>query len=333
MCICLFLISTQKGTLETIKDVLTSLQVKNLLIYPDFCKMISEKPSAIKIWIYAARPKTLPAALASVFTATALTWHDHVFIWQPAVYCLVFALLAQIAANLINDYLDFKGGIDTKERLGPTRAVAAGWVKPKTMLLASIATIILAVLCGTLLLPYGGPQLWWVGIACVLFCGLYSPLSRYGLGDLFVLIFFGLIPVMFTYFVQAGYFSWTSIILGCITGILSINILISNNYRDYYTDKATGKNTSIVLLGLNFGQKFYLSTGIVACLLNLWLFGLLGHIWLGFIAWLFLPFHFKAWKTLIRIGKGRELNIILGYSSRNLLIFCLLEMIALVVVV
>jgi 1,4-dihydroxy-2-naphthoate octaprenyltransferase len=289
-----------------------------------------EKPSAFNVWLHAARPKTLPAALAPVFTASALAWHHHAFIWKAALYCLGFALLAQIAANFINDYLDFRVGVDTHERLGPTRAVAAGQVKPATMLGASIFTIILAVLCGTLLLPYGGPQLWWVGLACVIFCGLYSPLSRFGLGDLFVLIFFGLVPVMFTYFVQAGHFSGSAVMLGIIIGILSINILISNNYRDYYTDKATGKHTSIVLLGLNFGQKFYLFTGITACILNLWLFSLEGNILWGLAAWLFLPFHITAWKKLITIGKGRELNILLAYSSRNLLIFCLLEMVALV---
>ncbi|MFT3903944.1 MAG: 1,4-dihydroxy-2-naphthoate octaprenyltransferase [Niabella sp.] len=292
--------------------------------------MISGKPAPIKIWLHAARPKTLPAALAPVFAATALAWHDDAFLLKPAFYCLGFALLAQIAANYINDYLDYKSGTDTADRLGPVRAVAAGWVRPSAMLLVSILTLALAVACGALLIPYGGSQLWWVGAACVVFCLLYSPLSRYGMGDVFVLVFFGIVPVLFTYYVQSGQFSTASFLLGCIIGILSTNILISNNYRDYYTDKATGKNTSIVMFGLAFGERCYLFTGIVACLLNLWFFALLGNAWWGLLAWLFLPLHMQAWKTMRRIAKGRTLNIMLAYSSRNLLLFCLLEIIALV---
>lgn len=282
--------------------------------------------------MHAARPKTLPAALSPVIVASALAWYDGVLKLPAAMWCLGFALLAQIAANFINDYLDFKKGIDTKDRVGPARAVASGWIAPRKMLLASVVAWALAMLCGLQLIPYTyfSWNLWWVGGFSTLFCYLYSPLSRYGLGDLLVLIFFGLVPVMFTYFVQSGKFPLSSILLGIMIGLLSINILIANNYRDYDTDKKACKRTSIVLFGKKFGLVFYLSTGIAACLLNVWLFYLKGNLLFGCIAWLFLIPHFRAWKTLARIGGGKELNVLLALSSKNLLWFCLLEILSFV---
>jgi 1,4-dihydroxy-2-naphthoate octaprenyltransferase len=286
-----------------------------------------------RAWLSAARPKTLPAALAPVIAATALAWYDKKWKWQAALYCLGFALLAQIAANFINDYMDFKSGIDTAERLGPARAVASGWIAPRKMIAATALVWALALLCGLQLIPYTylGWKLLWVGATSVVFCCLYSPLSHYGLGDVFVLIFFGLTPTVFTYFVQANCFSFSSILLGTMLGFLSINILISNNYRDYYTDMTARKRTSIVLFGKAFGRVFYVSMGILACLLNLWLFYVKGNFLFGFIAWLYLIPHYRAWRTMRRIDSGKELNVLLALSSVNLLFFCLLEIISFIV--
>jgi 1,4-dihydroxy-2-naphthoate octaprenyltransferase len=287
--------------------------------------------SDFRAWVHAARPKTLPAAMAPVVVASALAWYDGVLKLSAAAWCLCFALLAQIAANFINDFLDFKSGIDTEERIGPARAVASGWITPHRMLLATAVAVVLAVACGLQLIPYTylGWKLVWVGGLSILFCGLYSPLSRYGLGDLFVLVFFGLLPSVFTYFVQANRFSFpATILLGMMMGLLSINILIANNYRDYDTDKNVGKRTSIVIFGKKFGRIFYLCTGVAVCLFNFWLFYLKGNFLFGFIAWLFFIPHFRAWKTLVRIGKGKDLNVLLALSSGNLLLFCLLEILS-----
>jgi 1,4-dihydroxy-2-naphthoate polyprenyltransferase len=281
-----------------------------------------------QIWLLAARPKTLPAALMPVLTATALAAKAGAFQPLAAFCCLMFALLAQIAANFANDYFDGKDGIDTTERLGPARAVASGWTAPKTMLFATFATLALACLFGLVLIAYGGWNMIWVGMACALFACLYSagpyPLSRYGLGDVFVLIFFGFVPVLFTYYVQANHFSREAWLTGGMMGLLSINILISNNYRDVDTDRKANKYTTIVLFGKGFGKWFYFSTGVAVCLLSLLCFGGLGHPALGLIPSLFLIPHLFTWREMLRIDHGRELNKILGQSSRNFLLFGLL---------
>ncbi len=291
------------------------------------------RPSGMKIWFHAARPKTLVAASMPVITATALAWSEKHVQWIAAFCCLAFALLAQIAANFANDYFDFKGGIDTEERLGPARAVASGWVKPKVMLRATFAMLFVASLFGLVLIGYGGVEMIAVGLACVVFACLYStgpyPLSRYGMGDLFVLIFFGFVPVLFTYYVQVNMFTVYAWLLGAMMGLLSVNILVINNYRDMETDKKTNKYTSVVLLGKKFGSMLYLFSGIMACLLMGLFFGLQAKPLLGLFSIPYFVLHFSTWREMVSIGKGRELNKILGLTSRNSLVFCILFVVGL----
>jgi len=293
----------------------------------------SGKPSGVKIWFQAARPKTLVAASMPVITATALAWSAQKMQWIAAFCCLAFAMLAQIAANFANDYFDYKGGIDTEERLGPARAVASGWVKPKVMLRATFAMLFVASLFGLVLIGYGGLEMIAVGLACVLFACLYStgpyPLSRYGLGDLFVLIFFGFVPVLFTYYVQANEFTVFTWLLGAMMGFLSVNILVINNYRDVDTDRKTNKYTTVVLFGKRFGSLLYLLSGIIACLIMGWFFGLQTKPLFGFLSFPYIVLHISTWREMVRIGKGRELNKILGLTSRNSLVFCVLFVIGL----
>ncbi|WP_243349423.1 1,4-dihydroxy-2-naphthoate polyprenyltransferase [Parabacteroides sp. FAFU027] len=290
----------------------------------------------LQIWLLAARPKTLPAALMPVFTASALAWKVGDFNPLAAFLCLMFALLAQIAANFANDYFDYKGGVDTEERLGPARAVASGWVKPKVMLRATFIALGLACLFGIGLISYGGWNMVLVGLACVVFACLYStgpyPLSRYGMGDIFVVIFFGFVPVLFTYYVQAGHFTPEAWLLGAIMGLLSINILISNNYRDVDTDRKTNKYTTIVLFGKGFGKSLYAFTGVAACLLSGICYESMGNSWIGLITFPFLYPHFMTLREMARIDHGRELNKILGQSSRNFLLFGLLFVLGLLLV-
>ncbi|MFP4157899.1 MAG: 1,4-dihydroxy-2-naphthoate octaprenyltransferase, partial [Opitutales bacterium] len=160
------------------------------------------------IWLSATRPKTLPAAVCPVLVGSSLAYESGSFAWVPALLCLGFALLIQVGTNFANDYLDGIKGTDTKERIGPQRAVANGWIEAVVMRRAAIAVLAAAFCLGLGLIPFGG---WWllvVGIASVVCAWLYTggpyPLAYHGLGDVFVVLFFGFVAVGCTYFVQSG---------------------------------------------------------------------------------------------------------------------------------
>ncbi len=284
-------------------------------------------------WILAARPKTLTAASMPVITATALAWFDGVAKPIAALSCIAFAVLAQIAANFANDYFDHKDGIDTEERLGPARAVASGWITPKAMLRATFGTLALASLCGLVLISFGGWLMIAVGLSCVIFAVLYStgpyPLSRYGMGDIFVIVFFGFVPVLFTYYVQGGVFPPSAWLLGGMMGLMSENILITNNYRDVDTDRKTNKFTTIVIFGKGFGKWLYLSTGIVAAALFVLYFISIGCSIAIYAPVLYIILHVSTWREMVKIDKGRGLNKILGLTSRNFLLFSILYIVCL----
>ena len=235
-------------------------------------------------WIQAARPKTLPAAIAPVIAASGLAWHNDTFSWIPAALCMAFALLIQIATNFANDYFDFKKGTDNENRIGPKRAVAQGWISPGTMWIATLVTLALALAVGLQLLWFGGYPLLIVGVLSIVCAILYTggpfPLAYVGLGDLFVLIFFGWIAVMFTYFVQAGHHSWDAFIVGTAIGLLSVNLLLINNYRDVDNDKASEKKTTVVRFGRGYGRMQYLVSVIVALVCTFLLAFQLDNWWL-----------------------------------------------------
>jgi 1,4-dihydroxy-2-naphthoate octaprenyltransferase len=282
------------------------------------------KKNSLRAWYLAARPKTLSAAAIPVLVAWALAGRDGVFRWAPAVICLAFAVMAQVVANFANDYFDYKKGVDGVERLGPKRAVAEGWIAPKTMLRVTVGLLGAASGVGITLVHYGGWELVWVGVAVALFALAYSggpyPLAYHGWGDVCVWVFFGIVPVGFTYYVQA--LQWTAAVgvCGAAVGLTVINILVANNFRDRYSDAATGKKTSIVLFGEAFGKRFYLINGIAAvlCCQYFWREGAAGAALLPVI---YLFFHLRAWRKMAAIGGGRALIGILEESSRNVLIF------------
>ncbi|WP_455637472.1 1,4-dihydroxy-2-naphthoate polyprenyltransferase [Parabacteroides sp.] len=287
---------------------------------------MKEEKSLLKSWLEAARPKTLPASLSPVLLACALAWSDGVFRLIPAILCFGVALLAQIASNFANDYFDFKKGADKEDRLGPERAVAQGWITPKAMLKATFITLGFSCLCGCLLLFFAGWELIPVGIAIALCVLAYSagpfPLAYNGLGDVCVVLFYGVIPVCFTYYVQAQSFSLLSFLLSLSLGLLSTNILVVNNYRDYVQDKAARKRTTIVLFGRGFGRIFYLLNGLVAILLAIPLL-FEAPTWILFLFAGFFALFFVTWRELYRFD-GKELNKTLGHTARNVLIFTLL---------
>jgi len=229
---------------------------------------VPQEDARWRIWIAAARPRTLPAAVAPVIVGSALAWSRGALRPVFALVCLVFALLMQIAANFANDYFDFVKGADTGERVGPKRAVAAGLVAPRTMLRATVGTLLLALACGLTLVAAGG---WWllaVGAACIVSCLAYTggpyPLGYHGLGDLFVFIFFGLVAVGATFYVQAGMVSAEAWLGGAAMGALIVNILVVNNYRDAETDAKAGKRTLVVRFGKRFSRAQFAAAHAVA---------------------------------------------------------------------
>lgn len=284
--------------------------------------MESIQKNSLKAWFYAVRPKTLSASFVPVMVGCALAVHVYSFDWTPALLCLAFALLAQIASNFSNDYFDFVKKTDNEHRLGPARAVASGWIKPKTMLLATVFVVLLACVVGLGLIQYGGLSMIWVGVACVVALFAYTagpfPLAYRGLGDVFVFVFFGLVAVVFTYYVQLHTFEPLVFAAGAIVGLQQVNILVVNNYRDRENDAASNKRTSIVLFGEKFGRYFYLFNGIAACLLCLLYY--YESRYATFLPWLFLIPHIRTWRKLCSIREGRALNALLGETSRNLLL-------------
>ena len=253
---------------------------------------------------------------------------------MPFIICLVFALIAQIISNFANDYFDYKKGTDGSERLGPPRAVAQGWIPPKTMLYATLGLLVFDALLGLSLVYYGGWQLIWIGFFIGIFALAYSagpyPLSYHGLGDVCVLVFFGVVPVGFTYYVQTLQWTMAATVCGIAIGLVVINILVANNYRDRNTDKQAGKNTSIVLLGEKFGRYFYLFNGIIAVVLCQFFW--LEHTFLAAILPMIYLFpHILTWRKMVKIGSGKALIPILQETGRNVVIFGALLILGLII--
>lgn len=278
--------------------------------------------SPVRAWILAARPKTLAASVVPVAVGSALAWWGGEFRPWPAIFAFFFAVFAQIGANFVNDWADFRSGVDKEDRLGPDRMVAQGVLSPKAMLAGTV--VVLAVACGfgLGLIPYGGPRLILVGAVCALFAVLYSagpfPLAYHGLGDVLVVIFFGLVPVAFTFYVQAEKFLPEIWLAGLSVGLATDNILTSNNYRDRNEDRRSRKWTLVALFGERFGRWFYWANGILAgtfFLLTSLSFSKNPVVFVLPILW--TAIHFRTWRRLTAIRSGRELNRILAESARN----------------
>ncbi len=241
--------------------------------------------ATIQIWLEATRPKTLPAALCPVMVGSSMAYHDGLFHWIPSLICLCFALLIQIGTNFANDYLDGVKGTDTEARIGPRRAVASGSVRPLAMRRAALTVLALAFISGLSLIFYGG---WWmllVGASSVICAWLYTggpyPLAYNGLGDLFVILFFGLIAVGCTYFVQALQITVDALLLGLACGLVINNILVVNNYRDLEEDTLASKRTMVVMMGRRFAQIQYLGSTVLAAAILLVLAWEQHAFWLG----------------------------------------------------
>ncbi len=290
------------------------------------------RKDSFKAWLLAARPKTLSGAAVPVMIGLALAWADAresyeagTFQWLPAVLCLLFAFIMQIDANFVNDFVDYAKGTDDREtRLGPERACAQGWVSIERMKHAIAITTIVACLVGLPLAWYGGMEMILVGVACVIFCFLYTThLSYMGLGDLLVLVFFGLVPVCCTYYVQLHTLTPQVVVASLACGLVIDALLLVNNFRDRDTDRQAGKMTLVVRIGARATLWLYLAVGVVACLMGL-VFAFNGR-WLAFVLPLvYLTFHLFTFLKMKSIWQGRELNRCLGETARNIFVYGLL---------
>ena len=282
----------------------------------------------MKEWIEAMRLRTLPVSISGVLAGIACAIMQGCFSLVPALLCLFFAMLAQIASNFGNEYYDYKNGLDKKGREGFRRGVTEGDITPKAMRNATFGTLAAAAATVCLMLFYGE---WWlipVGMGIVLFALAYSagpyPLSHHGLGDVAVVAFFGVVPVTFTCLLQQG--SWDGLELSfpisVAVGLLAANVLVVNNYRDMDDDMAVGKRTTVVIFGRKAMGWYYLISGILAMALAvpfLWEFSPLAVTAVA----VYLLLHISTWRSLVA-GSGAALNPVLGKTAGNLLAFSVL---------
>ena len=286
------------------------------------------KTNSLKAWLLAARPKTLSGAAVPVMIGLALAYSDavfyeeEVFSWTAAVLCLLFSFAMQIDANFINDFFDYVNGTDDVEtRLGPRRACAQGWVKLDAMKRAIALTTCAACVIGLPLAYYGGLEMIVVGAACVVFAFLYTTFFSYhGLGDVLVLVFFGLVPVSCTYYVQLHTVTWQVFLASVACGLVIDALLIVNNFRDRDNDRLAGKKTIIVKLGPEAGLQLYLGVGIGALILG-GTFWEHGHPLASLLPVIYLLLHLFTYLKMKHIYQGKALNLCLGETARNIFIY------------
>ncbi len=288
----------------------------------------SVAPSGVRIWLMAARLRTLPAAIAPVLVGTALAGYVGVFHPVRFLAALVGAIFIQVGTNLSNDYSDARRGADTEDRLGPVRITAGGLVPPRQVLIATYVSFGVAVLAGIYLIVVAGWQLLLVGAASILAGVLYTggprPYGYEGLGELFVFLFFGIVAVAGSYFVQMGHLSWEAFALAVPVGLLAAAILVVNNVRDIDTDRRAGKRTLAVRLGRERARALYVGTVYGAYVLApvTWVFGPL-RPWV-LLPWLTLPLAARVARAVRNRTDGPALNAALAQTGQLQLAFCML---------
>lgn len=318
--------------------------------------------NSLKAWILASRPKTWAAAIAPVVVGCALAYHYGSFNLFQSLFCLLFAVTMQIAANLINDLFDFLKGSDGEDRLGPQRATAQGWITPEAMKKGIVAVIASGCLFGLLILlptllqnPIADAfkqccLLILVGVTCVIFAYCYTsgpfPLAYNGLGDVSVILFFGIVATGFTAYVQVLQWHQSFFLYGLAIGCVVDTLLVLNNYRDRETDEKSGKKTSVVRHGERFGRILYFCLGIVGEAIAFTLFSytakeiakeiamstiIYNTLYKDLLCILFTPTlvciylipHFLTWSKICEIRSGMLLNSLIGATSRNMILFAI----------
>ena len=286
--------------------------------------------AGMRKWIEAMRLRTLPVSLAGVLCGTACALLQGSFNAVVTLLCVLFAALAQIASNFGNEYYDYKNGIDRKGREGFRRGVTEGEISPLAMKRATYATLVLAAAIGCVMLFFGPWWLMLVGATIALFALGYSagpyPLSHHGLGDVAVVIFFGIVPVTFTCYLQTGTFDHRTVLTSLAVGLLAANVLIVNNYRDMEDDKAVNKNTTVVIFGRKVMCWCYMLAGVAAM-------AAMTPVWIELRLWslpivlVYIVLHLKNWQYMKK-AQGAALNPLLGKTAVTLLVFSLMLIVA-----
>ena len=281
----------------------------------------------LKIWVIAARPKTLPAVIAPVMVGLAFAWREGHFAAIPAVLTVLTALLIQIGTNFVNDYFDFIKGADGPGRIGPLRVMQAGMVSESRMRMGIFAVFFLASILALPLIARAGWPILVIGSISILLAFAYTagpwPLAYFGMGDIFVLIFFGPVAVAGTYYVQAGTVSPAVLLAGLPMGLLSMAILTVNNLRDIDTDTRAGKRTLAVRFGRNFSRFEYIfslagSTAIFLLFALLFQFRIyLTALLCGYIVF----FAVRHSRVLMTSQDGHSLNALLAATGKLTLFY------------
>jgi 1,4-dihydroxy-2-naphthoate octaprenyltransferase len=277
------------------------------------------RPGSVRAWVLACRPATLTAALTPVAVGTAVAFHEGMLKVAPAVAALIGALLLQVGSNFANDVFDFEKGADTEERLGPTRAVQAGLVTPGGMRIGMAIVFGLALCVGVYLTQVAGWPVVAIGLASIAAAIAYTggpfPLGYHGLGDVFVMLFFGFVAVCGTVFVQGGQVPVLAWIAAIPVGSLATNILVVNNLRDRETDVRAGKRTLAVRFGKRGALIEYMALAALAYLVPLGLImaGVLGPI--GFLPCLTMPIALHLVRR-VATETGRSLNGVLVLTAK-----------------
>lgn len=281
--------------------------------------------SRVQAWILAARPKTLPAAIIPVMVGSAVAATHGVFSLLPATVALLCALLIQIATNLANDYFDFLKGADSEHRIGPLRVTQSGLIPPTTVRNVMIAILALTFLLGLYLVAIAGWPILLIGVVSIICAVLYTagpfPLAYVGLGDAFVFLFFGIVAVTGTYYVQALAWSTDALIASLPVGAISTGILVVNNYRDIDSDRRINKNTMAVRIGRDATRlEFRLLLILAYAVPLIQMLQAAQPVWL-LLPFLSLPFAFRVVRILSHSTDGVVLNNALADTGRLLAIY------------
>ncbi len=283
-------------------------------------------------WIEAARPKTLSAGLVPVLVGSALAFHEGHFQFLIFLACLIGALSLQVATNYINDASDFLRGADTTERIGPKRMAQAGILTPKALFIGAGLMFFLATLAGVYLISQAGLIILAIGLFSILCATAYTagpyPLAYYGLGDLFVMIFFGIVAVCGTFFAHTTTFSTLSLICSILVGLYSVAIIGVNNTRDIATDILVGKKTMAVRLGKTLSKIYYQFVLALTFLILLHLCIELKS-YLLLLPMLTLPLAILNMKKMKKAETGEEYNSLLASTAKLQILFCTLLSLAL----
>jgi 1,4-dihydroxy-2-naphthoate octaprenyltransferase len=282
----------------------------------------------LRLWALAARPRTLPAAVAPVLVGTSLAIAEDEFHWLRFVGALVGSVFIQIGTNLANDYSDARRGADTEDRLGPVRVTAGGLMPPRRVLVGTYVAFGVAVAAGAYLAAVAGWELLVVGAlsiaAGVLYTGGPRPYGYAGLGELFVFLFFGVVAVTGSYYVQTEQLTWEAFALSAPVGLLAAAILVVNNVRDLDTDRRAGKRTLAVKLGRERTRRLFAATLVLAFAVPLVVAAAGGLSWwlaLTVLAW---PLALPLVRTVLTRTDGDALNGALAATGALLAAFSVL---------